>query len=330
MESEMLEGFLFEKELENEISKYFNEQNDYKAERVSNITGEPIVYSNNTLMNLFSVDAEIDIQTILAKKYGSRVKHIGGKEVSDIEIEGTKYAFNVKVSSNNTSSVKLCSLSTPGKLNGREYRFLTLFYTLNDDKKSIKINRAAVFNYEYIKDIVSKTKDEMHLAKGKILEYLDRRNLYIEGEIEMFNPLTVENIKPSFNYPDVEEEIISNYFLKKKETSYTSFLSYFRQKYNQTSIENSVINLMEKNALILKGDVIESLIFSEEHTISAYQIVNREYNNYVNQKIDQVDSIKKLREYIVNTYGVKDKLTGMYISKFIHNDKKKLRGKINA
>lgn len=320
MGDEMLEGFLFEKELENEISKYFNEKNDYKAERVSNITGEPIVYSNNTLMNLFSVDAEIDIQTILAKKYGSRVKHIGGKEVSDIEIEGTKYAFNVKVSSNNTSSVKLCSLSTPGKLNGREYRFLTLFYTLNDDKKSIKINRAAVFNYEYIKDIVSKTKDEMHLAKGKILEYLDRRNLYIEGEIESFQPLTVENVKASFNNPDASINAIKNYFTRKKEISYTTFLSYFKKHYNQTSIENKIVELMEEGSLVLEGDILQSLIV-DDVTGNKYQTIQQEYNNFVNKSIDNVVSFKDLRAYISNKYSFNNKYVSGCISKIIRKNK---------
>lgn len=321
MGNDMLEGFLFEKELENEISKYFNDQKDYKAERISNITGEMIVYSNNTLMNLFSVDAEIDIQNILAKKYGSRVKHIGGKEVSDIEIEGTKYAFNVKVSSNNTSAVKLCSLTTPEKLNGREYRFLTLFYTLNDDKKSIKINRAAVFNYEYIKDIVSKTKEEMHLAKGKILEYLDRRNLYIEGEIEMFNPLTVENVKASYNHPDANIDSIKKYFLKKNETSYAAFLSYFKKQYNQTSIENKIVELMEEGSLVLEGDKLKSLIVGKIPT-SAYSIVKVEYNNYLNKSIDNVDSIKDLQKFIVNSYSLSNKKVNNYLNKIMRTVKK--------
>lgn len=260
----LIEKFLFELDLERSIQNFFKEGGDFSLSHNSKITNCEVNYTGAQLMSLFAIEAEIEVNNIIKMKYGNRVKHIGGNDVSDIKILGTPYAFNIKTLFESSGMIKLCGISTPTKLNGLEYRFVTMNYHLSECGTKVIFDKVHVFSWDYIKDIVNLTNGAYYISKGKVLEYVARRDAYAHGETKIFKKLNMDNLKPT--KPEIPRDKLLNYLNKKDSFVEKDLISRFKQ-FNVKSIP-SILEELELNSIIKSIEITEN-----ESTSTKYQII---------------------------------------------------------
>lgn len=325
----LLEKFLFEQDLEKTIESYFKKGTYFNLQHKSKITGCNINYQGNQLMSLFAVEAEIECANILKLKFGNRVRHIGGNDISDIVIEGTPYVFNVKVCSDSTSSVKLFCSSTATKINNLDYRFISINYRLDETKSNIIFEGVNVFNYEYIKDSLIESKDSISITKAKVNDYVKERNKYVHGDTLKFTPLSL--LESKYKKPLLNKDILFKYIDRKhlEGATYSQIYKRFKYDYNIDNISSLMNELIEDKLTSFKNDKFISNNLKEDNKfitenkvnkkVTKLDIVNETYKAFLMKSLKDVEDIKDLKNYIVDNLGYSRKLASSYIKKCSSN-----------
>lgn len=319
----LIEKFLFEKDLEYSVSNYFKKDSSFKLGHVSDITGCDIRYTGSQLMSLFSIEAEIEVNNIIKMKYGNRVKHIGGTDVSDVIIQGTPFAFNIKTLHENSGSIKLCSVNAPSKLNGLEYRFIALTYKMSEDNKEVVFDAVYVFNFDFIRDVLIARDNNFYIAKGKVLEYILRRDAFVNGECSSFKRLTVENMKES--KPPITRDNILPYVKKKGIIDIDSIKKRFKSDFSFDNLSMILNSLKEEGVISLKDNEVrynrteEMPIVIIENNLEDKKIskARKAFDLYLDKKLSGISNLKQFRTYLTSNYSMTNKLASHYTCKII-------------
>lgn len=311
-----LEKFVFEVDLENSLSNFFKKHKTISFDKVSAITNRPIHYSGAQLMSLFAVDAEIETKEILCSKFGNRVELIGGKEAADILINGTSYAFNVKTLYESSSTLKLCSVNTPNKIKGYDYRFITFSYRLNDLQNEIIVENVYVFNFDDIKDVVTASNNNYYITLNNVIEYTKRRDDYVHGRVSRFRRLNDNSI---YDKPSVTEEEVIAYLDKRLSiTPLETIKKRFGKKHNIDSL-NYVLKQLVNDLKIQQtkdgqyhSNELELNSKGEIKTLNKKDIAREQYDLFRKKEIDNIFTLKQFRQYLQNEFGFSPKLASSY------------------
>lgn len=181
---EHLKRILFNKDLEQDLKKKL--MGDFYSIRNNAITGNEEKLSGSHLMQMYSINSEVDIFDIIHDKYGNRVALKGGKDPCDIEIIGANIGFNVKAYNKQTNNyIKLCSKSTIESLASYDYKFILMIYTLSKLKDSINCDAILVFDFKDIKSYITLYQNTYYISFNKIKQYIQLR----DGIAENIQPL---------------------------------------------------------------------------------------------------------------------------------------------
>jgi hypothetical protein len=307
----LLEKFLFEKDLENTIKSFFKPGKVFKVLKKSKITENVIQYTGIQLMDLFSIEAELEIQSILKNKFGNRVKLIGGINPQDIEIEGTSYAFNVKVASKNR--IKLCSKSSIIRLKkGQEYRFIIITYNLNEMEDSIVFNNVFIINFKYLENVIQENNDIYYMNLEMIQQYTDMREYFLEGKINKFI------LKKSEDKKILTTEYLKN-ILPKKFKIHDLKLLLAKENIGSDKIQNCLEELKKEKYIIEEGTEHYIIINESLKKNSKYSIAKELYQKVLTNEID----IFIYKDILMNKYLFSKDLYRKYLKKIEEEDFKK-------